>query len=399
MFDWNGGGRIARWLGIAALVTVPALGGCEQMERGREGRDEQQTGDTRGERLQQESRESSQHQEELLGRRQDLQGEAQEARQQQEELAQREQQLEGQLQQTEQQLQQEQARSQQLGQQAEQFEQQREQQLAQQQQREQSQQRQQDVQRQQQQAQREQQQAQQDQQRMQQEQQRPQQQQQLAQQDQQGMQQQQQPGQQQPAQQPLQGGQGAVGAMGGAAAGAAIAGRQQQQGQGNQQPAIEGQVRGTVQQVDLAQGTLVIDAQGQRVRLRAQPSDIAELNQGDSVTLPFASFGDAQWVISEGGAQEMTQMFRGTQRLQGVVSNVDKNNGTITIEGREISGHPQQLAQVMPGQSVSVQVAQVENRPWIAELQTSGATAQLGQQQQGGQQQGGQQQGEQPAQG
>jgi len=398
MFDWNGGGRIVRWLGITALVTVPILGGCEQMEGGREGREEQQTGESRGERLQQEAREASQQQEELLGRQQDLQGEAQEARQQQEELAQRERQLEGQLQQTEQQLQQEQARSQQLGQQTEQFEQQREQQLAQQQQREQSQQQQQDVQRQQQQAQREQQQAQQDQQRMQQEQQRTQQeQQQLAQQDQQRMQQQQQPmqQQQQPMQQPQGGQQGATGALGGAAAGAAVAGRQQQQGQGGQQPAIEGQVRGTVQQVDVAQGTLVIDAQGQRVRLRAQPSDIAELNQGDSVTLPFASFGDAQWVISEGGGQEMTQMFRGTQRLQGVVSNVDKNNGTITIEGREISGHPQQLAQVMPGQSVSVQVAQVENTPWIAELQTSGATAQLGQQQQ----QGAQQQGEQPAQG
>lgn len=185
--------------------------------------------------------------------------------------------------------------------------------------------------------------------------------------------------------------QAAGGAAGGAAAGA-IAGRQQQQGL--QQPAVEGQVRGTVQQVDVAEGMLVIDAQGQRVRLRAQPSDIAELNQGDSVTLPFASFGEAQWVMSEGGGQEMTQMFRGTQRVQGVVSNVDKDNGTITIEGQEISGHPQQLAQVMPGQSVTVQIAQVENTPWIAQLETSGATAQLGQQQQTQPQQG-----EQPVQG
>src|SRR5690606_41680696 len=110
---------------------------------------------------------------------------------------------------------------------------------------------------------------------------------------------------------------------------------------------------------------------------------------------------EAQWVISEGGGQQMAQMFRCTQRVQGIVSDIDRDNGTITIEGQELSGHPQQLAQVMPGQSVSVQVAEVENRPWIAELQTSGATAQAGQQQQpSGQQQGGQQQQEQqPVQG
>jgi hypothetical protein len=199
-----------------------------------------------------------------------------------------------------------------------------------------------------------------------------------------------------------QAGAAAAGATAGATAGA-IAGRQQGQGAqggqqqaqgGQQQPAIEGQVRGTVREVDLAQGTVVLDASGQRIRLRAQPSDIAELNQGDSVALPFASFGSAQWVMSEGGEQGMTQMFRGTQQVQGVVSEVDKNNGTITIEGREVSGHPQQLAQVMPGQSVTVKIAEVEYRQWIAELQTSGATAQAGQPQQRGQQQGAQ-----PAQG
>ena len=76
MFDDNGGGRIARWLGITALVAVPMVGGCEQLE-GQGGEQREQSGETRAERLQQETEETTQQQEELLGQQQELRGEEQ----------------------------------------------------------------------------------------------------------------------------------------------------------------------------------------------------------------------------------------------------------------------------------------------------------------------------------
>lgn len=179
---------------------------------------------------------------------------------------------------------------------------------------------------------------------------------------------------------------------------------QQQMGQQHMgQPSAntsKGLVRGTVQNVDLAQGSVTIRSGAQApVTLRARPSEIASLSPGDSVSLPFSTFGGVKWVAEGQGTQGQQQQQQMGQspnarsgQLTGTVSSIDKTNGTITVQGQTFAAHPQQLQDIAPGQQVTLSYSQFGQVPWLSQIQSAsgGSFAQGGSQQ--GQQQGQQQQ-------
>ncbi len=182
-------------------------------------------------------------------------------------------------------------------------------------------------------------------------------------------------------QQGMQGQQGGLGSQGQLGAQGGQMG--QGGGQGGQ-PFTQGVVRGTVQNVGLQQGLVAIQSGGNVVTLHATPSELANLNPGDTVALQYASYGGQPWVMPSGA--QGTASYGSTAQLTGTVDAVDQNAGIIAVRGTRLRAHPQQVQNVVPGQYVTVTYANVQSTPWVAQIRPAqqGATASAGQQQGGG---------------
>lgn len=154
-------------------------------------------------------------------------------------------------------------------------------------------------------------------------------------------------------------------------------GGQQAGGQGDLQQSA-GTIQGAVQSLDYEKGLLTLDTGTGRMTLRAQPLDIAQLNPGDVVSVPYGNYDGQLWVSTGQGQQHMDS-FAVNGKVTGTLSSVDKSNGTVTIRGQTFRAHPETVEQLVPGQFIQVDYARVAGTDWISNVNaTSG-----GQQQQG----------------
>jgi hypothetical protein len=130
------------------------------------------------------------------------------------------------------------------------------------------------------------------------------------------------------------------------------------------------QIQGTVKDVDVAKGEVTVTSNDKDVTLHALPTDLADLNKGQQANLSYANFGGELWVTpSKGGAQTLTQAYQQTGTITGSISKIDKNAGTVTINGQKFYAHPDQLQGLASGQFVSLSYANVQGTPWVANIQ------------------------------
>lgn len=155
-----------------------------------------------------------------------------------------------------------------------------------------------------------------------------------------------------------------------------------QSGETSQRAAPRGQpatatIRGVVRDVDLSQGIVRLTTKGRDhdgrpvervVALRARPSDIMDLEAGDSVSLPYANYAGSFWITERRGDRDLTRAYGQSGIVSGQVTEVDVSGGTITVEGMTVLVHPQQVRTVVPGQWVSVSYADVDGAPWAADV-------------------------------
>lgn len=135
---------------------------------------------------------------------------------------------------------------------------------------------------------------------------------------------------------------------------------------------IRGTVEGTARSIDLARGTVTIESSGQEVTLQAHPSDLARIQAGDQVALGFTSYPDgSQWIQPSADPSEVLERSDSVGQLQGQIEAIDEDAGIVAVAGQTFRAHPDQLEALEPGESVSVSFAEVEDTPWVAELETS----------------------------
>ncbi|HCF60768.1 MAG TPA: hypothetical protein DFS52_22555 [Myxococcales bacterium] len=156
--------------------------------------------------------------------------------------------------------------------------------------------------------------------------------------------------------------------------------------------------KGTVTGLNLSRGLITISTGRGNLTLNALPSQIADLNPGDLVALSYNNYNGVRWLalnqsagggIGGAGATSLDpQAFGQYGVVTGYVTQLNKNNGTITVRNVPFRTHPQFLENLLPGQFVNVTFAQVGNINWAQQINPVGAQAPSlpGQQQQGGQQ-------------
>jgi len=133
---------------------------------------------------------------------------------------------------------------------------------------------------------------------------------------------------------------------------------------------IRGTVEGTARSIDLARGTVTIESGGQEVTLQAHPSDLARIDAGETVSLDFTSYPDgSQWLEPTADASDVLEQSDSVGQLQGQIEAIDEDAGIVAVGGQTLRAHPDQLEALEPGESVSVSYAEVEDTPWVAEVE------------------------------
>lgn len=142
---------------------------------------------------------------------------------------------------------------------------------------------------------------------------------------------------------------------------------QQRAQPGQQQQQQQGSLRGVLREVHMADGHLIVEANGERTELRARPGDLANFNQGDAVALNWQDFEGTKWLAPRGaravpqGAAELT--------IAGEIENLDMADGTVEIAGQTLHSHPQQLQNFQQGQGVTAKYAEIDGQKWLTNIQ------------------------------
>jgi hypothetical protein len=136
-----------------------------------------------------------------------------------------------------------------------------------------------------------------------------------------------------------------------------------------QQLGQQGTIHGTVESVSPSDGRIAIQSGNNVVSLEAKPDTIASLSPGDDVSLSYKSFEGKPWVISRGTGQAIQPSAGTTQQLTGTVQSLDKSSGTIAVQDLKLRVHPQDVENITPGETVTVSYANVQNVPWVQEIQ------------------------------
>ncbi len=129
-----------------------------------------------------------------------------------------------------------------------------------------------------------------------------------------------------------------------------------------------GTVAGSVQSLDFESGQLVMNTAGGRFAINARPQDLVGLNPGDVAQVTFLNYNGARWLEPGAGYGAgfggIGNDFAFAGELTGTVQRVDRQRGAITINGRTLRAHPEDVSGVYPGQFLSVGYIQVGRTAW-----------------------------------
>jgi hypothetical protein len=134
--------------------------------------------------------------------------------------------------------------------------------------------------------------------------------------------------------------------------------------------AYAGTVSGSVRQLNLARGTITVQAGQGTVTFNADPGQLAPLDAGDRVAFPYLSYEGALWLPPEATRGEIGQLPADPRAtVTGTIRRLQRAQGTITVRGLTFRIHPSRLEGLVPGQLVRLTFGQVGQTSWVAELQ------------------------------
>ena len=148
------------------------------------------------------------------------------------------------------------------------------------------------------------------------------------------------------------------------------------------QTEVVGTIQGPIQSLDFDRGLIRIRAGGgTTVALNARPQDLVGLNPGDVASVSYLNYNGVLWLYPDGGGYGGgygggggfgvgggfggVGDFAQAGEVTGTVQNVDRQRGRITISGRTLRAHPEELENVYPGQFVSVGFVQIGKSRWV----------------------------------
>lgn len=156
-----------------------------------------------------------------------------------------------------------------------------------------------------------------------------------------------------------------------------------QQGQVSQssepaQPMKEQTIRGVIEKLDLRESQLSLrpteeGAAKQALTMEARPFDLVGLKVGDSIQARYTDHNGTLWFVPRGGFEKeppKSASISEVNRLSGTISNIDRERGMVSVQGRDLRAHPEQVSKLIPGQYVSLSYAQVGESPWVAQVST-----------------------------
>lgn len=143
-----------------------------------------------------------------------------------------------------------------------------------------------------------------------------------------------------------------------------------------------GTISGTVHSIDYGNGRVTIHGAdgGRRITLNADPGELAGLTPGDVISVSYVNFNGNLWVDDGyggfgggyvGGFGYGYGEYADEGVVVGRVSGLDKARGVVTIGGRTMRAHPEELADLLPGQFVEADFVNVDGRRWATDLSTA----------------------------
>ena len=134
------------------------------------------------------------------------------------------------------------------------------------------------------------------------------------------------------------------------------------------QPYAAGVIHGRVTHVNVPQGIVILRSRQGLVRLFASPSQLAGLNLGDRIRLPYASYDGELWLTSQFGQSQFWGNYAQQVRFTGRLQQVNRGLGVIVVDGRRIRSHPAELQGVVPGDVVRIRAVLVGGVPWVTRI-------------------------------
>lgn len=130
----------------------------------------------------------------------------------------------------------------------------------------------------------------------------------------------------------------------------------------------QGLIRGTVIHVMLPQGIIVVRSGRNLETLMATPSQLAGLNQGDRLRLPYVSYEGALWLSPQFGQAQFWNEYGQQTRLRGTIQRINLARGVVVIDNQRFRAHPAELEQLSQGELVSVRAVRVGQVTWVTSL-------------------------------
>ena len=132
---------------------------------------------------------------------------------------------------------------------------------------------------------------------------------------------------------------------------------------------VAGSVSGSVRQLNVARGTITVQAGQGTVTLNADPGQLAPLAVGDRVAFPYASYDGALWLPPQATRGEIGRFpMREEGKLAGTIQRLQRAQGTVTVRRVTFRVHPSRLEGLEPGRRVALTFGLVGKTIWIAEL-------------------------------
>ena len=129
-----------------------------------------------------------------------------------------------------------------------------------------------------------------------------------------------------------------------------------------------GMVEGRVLRTNLPAGLILLQTRQGTVRLSASPSQLAGINQGDRIRLPYVNHDGTLWLQPDFGQSRFMGNYGEQTRLEGRVQSWDTARGAIYIDGQRLRINPADLQFVHQGELVSLRVVNVGRAQWVARI-------------------------------
>lgn len=150
--------------------------------------------------------------------------------------------------------------------------------------------------------------------------------------------------------------------------------------------AVQGTVQGSIADLDFTKGLVTVRTARGDLTLSAHPQDLRGLNPGDVASLDYYNYNGARWLEPDGfsGTRYRSGTTNGRDfslsgELTGTVQSVDRQNGTVRVAGHTVRAHPEDVADLYPGQFVQIEYFEVEGERWADSTSTGiSSTSRLG---------------------